>query len=87
MAALEGLRVVAADTHLTEAHGLWTERAPSKYKDRVRRNLHATFWFEKNNLATLYPKPLDTVAEKMSTLSPEVQRKVPGENAQKLYRP
>jgi predicted TIM-barrel fold metal-dependent hydrolase len=34
----------------------------------------------------LYPKPLDTVAEKMSTLTPEVQRKVLGENAAKLYR-
>ena len=34
----------------------------------------------------LYPKPLDTVAEKMSTLRPEVQRKILGENAAKLYR-
>ena len=34
----------------------------------------------------LYPKPLETVAEKMSTLSPEVQRKILGENATKLYR-
>ena len=29
----------------------------------------------------LYPKPLDTVADKMSTLTPEVQRKILGENA------
>jgi predicted TIM-barrel fold metal-dependent hydrolase len=34
----------------------------------------------------LYPKPLDTVAEKMSTLTPEVQRKILGENAARLYR-
>ena len=33
--ALEGLRVIDADTHLTEAHDLWTSRAPSKYADRV----------------------------------------------------
>ena len=33
--ALEGLRVIDADTHLTEAHDLWTSRAPAKYKDRV----------------------------------------------------
>ena len=33
--ALEGLRVIDADTHLTEAHDLWTKRAPAKYKDRV----------------------------------------------------
>ena len=34
----------------------------------------------------LYPKPLDTVAEKMSTLAPEDQRKILGENAATLYR-
>ena len=34
----------------------------------------------------LYPKPLDTVAEKMSVLAPDVQRKILGENAAKLYR-
>ncbi len=33
--ALEGLRVVDADTHLTEAHDLWTKRAPAAYRDRV----------------------------------------------------
>ena len=77
---------------------------PSEY---FRRNLYATFWFEKNNVPALiasvgednvlfetdfphptclYPKPLDTVAEKMSTLAPSVQRKILGENAAKLYR-
>ncbi len=34
----------------------------------------------------LYPKPLDTIAERMSTLRPETRRKVLGENAAKLYR-
>jgi uncharacterized protein len=34
----------------------------------------------------LYPKPLDTVADKMSVLTPKVQRKILGENAAKLYR-
>jgi uncharacterized protein len=77
---------------------------PSEY---FRRNLYATFWFEKNNVPALiaavgednvlfetdfphptclYPKPLETVAAKMSTLSPAVQRKVLGENAASLYR-
>src|SRR5258708_24425593 len=32
--AIEGLRVIDADTHLTEAHDLWTKRAPAKYADR-----------------------------------------------------
>ncbi|HMG40210.1 MAG TPA: amidohydrolase family protein [Acidimicrobiales bacterium] len=34
----------------------------------------------------MYPNPLETVAEKMATLSPEAQRKIMGENARKLYR-
>jgi predicted TIM-barrel fold metal-dependent hydrolase len=34
----------------------------------------------------LYPGPLETVAEKMSTLRPETRRKIMGENAAKLYR-
>ena len=77
---------------------------PSEY---FKRNLFATFCFEKNNLPNLiesvgadsilfetdfphptclYPKPLETVAEKMSTLEPSAQRKILGENAAKLYR-
>jgi predicted TIM-barrel fold metal-dependent hydrolase len=34
----------------------------------------------------LYPKPLDTVAEKMATLTPSARRKILSENAAKLYR-
>jgi len=77
---------------------------PSEY---FKRQLFATFWFEKNNVPALiasvgednvlfetdfphptclYPKPLETVADKMSALTPAVQRKVLGENAAKLYR-
>jgi predicted TIM-barrel fold metal-dependent hydrolase len=33
----EDVRVIDADTHLTEAHDLWVKRAPAKYKDRVPR--------------------------------------------------
>lgn len=33
--ALEGLRVVDADTHLTERHDLWTSRAPAALRYRV----------------------------------------------------
>jgi uncharacterized protein len=32
---LSTLKVVDADTHLTEPHDLWTSRAPAAYKDRV----------------------------------------------------
>jgi predicted TIM-barrel fold metal-dependent hydrolase len=34
----------------------------------------------------LYPSPLDTVKQKMSTLPVETQKKIYGENARKLYR-
>jgi predicted TIM-barrel fold metal-dependent hydrolase len=33
--ALDGVKVVDADTHLTEQHDLWTSRAPAALKDRV----------------------------------------------------
>ena len=32
---LDPIRVIDADTHLTERHDLWTKRAPAAYKDRV----------------------------------------------------
>jgi predicted TIM-barrel fold metal-dependent hydrolase len=32
---LDPVRVIDADTHLTERHDLWTKRAPAAYKDRV----------------------------------------------------
>jgi predicted TIM-barrel fold metal-dependent hydrolase len=35
VAAFDGIKVIDADTHLTERHDLWTMRAPSAYKDRV----------------------------------------------------
>jgi hypothetical protein len=31
----KGLKLIDADSHLTEAAGLWTARAPAKYRDRV----------------------------------------------------
>ena len=34
----------------------------------------------------MYPIPIETVARKMATLSPEAQRTIMGENARKLYR-
>lgn len=33
----QDVRVVDADTHLTEAHDLWTSRAPAAFRDRVPR--------------------------------------------------
>jgi len=34
----------------------------------------------------LYPAPLEIVADKMKTISPQAQRKIMGENGKKLYR-
>jgi predicted TIM-barrel fold metal-dependent hydrolase len=34
---LEGIKVVDADTHLSEAHDLWTSRAPARLRNRVPR--------------------------------------------------
>jgi len=34
---LDDVKVVDADSHLTEAHDLWTKRAPAGYEDRVPR--------------------------------------------------
>src|ERR1700722_13318445 len=33
----DDIRVVDADTHLTEAHDLWVKRAPAAFRDRVPR--------------------------------------------------
>jgi predicted TIM-barrel fold metal-dependent hydrolase len=33
----QDVQVIDADTHLTEAHDLWTRRAPAAYQDRVPR--------------------------------------------------
>ena len=35
--ALDDVKVVDADSHLTERHDLWTKRAPAGYEDRVPR--------------------------------------------------
>jgi predicted TIM-barrel fold metal-dependent hydrolase len=77
--------------------------SPSEY---FRRQIYATTWFERTNLAQLvatvgednimfetdfphptclYPDPLKTAADNMRELSPEVRRKILGENGAKLY--
>jgi predicted TIM-barrel fold metal-dependent hydrolase len=35
--SLDPVKVIDADTHLTERHDLWTKRAPAAFKDRVPR--------------------------------------------------
>ena len=38
-AVMQGIRVVDADTHISEVGDLWTSRAPAKYKDRVPQRM------------------------------------------------
>jgi hypothetical protein len=45
---LRGIRVIDADTHISEWGDLWTSRAPAKYKDRVpqRKTVDGTYsWY------------------------------------------
>jgi len=35
VARFAGLKLIDADSHITEPEDLWTSRAPEKYKDRV----------------------------------------------------
>jgi uncharacterized protein len=37
---LDQVKVIDADTHMTEQHDLWTKRAPAKWKDRVPHVTH-----------------------------------------------
>lgn len=64
------VKVVDADTHLTERHDLWTSRAPAGLQDRMPH---------------VYPDPLTSAQENMRELSPEVRNKILGGNAAKLY--
>jgi predicted TIM-barrel fold metal-dependent hydrolase len=34
---IQGIKIIDADTHLSEPHDLWTSRAPARLKDRVPR--------------------------------------------------
>ncbi len=66
----------------------WFEKNRNKLPDLIEAVGEDRILFETDfpHPTCMYPKPLETVAEKMATLSPEVQRKIMGENARKLYR-
>ena len=97
----------ALDYEMSENAPKQLERMSMLPSEYFKRNLYATFWFEKNNLPALidsvgedsilfetdfphptclYPKPLDTVAEKMATLSPRCNARSWERTRQKLYR-
>jgi predicted TIM-barrel fold metal-dependent hydrolase len=66
----------------------WFEKNRNKLPDLVEAVGEDNILFETDfpHPTCMYPKPLETVAEKMATLSPAAQRKILGENARKLYR-
>jgi predicted TIM-barrel fold metal-dependent hydrolase len=66
----------------------WFEKNRNKLPELVEAVGEDNILFETDfpHPTCMYPKPLEAVAEKMATLSPEAQRKILGENARKLYR-
>ena len=66
----------------------WFEKNGNKLPDLVEAVGEDNILFETDfpHPTCLYPKPLETVQDKMATLSPEARAKILGENARKLYR-
>jgi predicted TIM-barrel fold metal-dependent hydrolase len=66
----------------------WFENNRNKLPDLVDAVGEDNILFETDypHPTCLYPDPLETVENKMATLTPEVQRKIIGENARALYR-
>ena len=66
----------------------WFENNRNKLPDLIEAVGEDNILFETDfpHPTCLYPNPLQSVEAKMETLSPEVRRKIFGENARKLYR-
>jgi predicted TIM-barrel fold metal-dependent hydrolase len=66
----------------------WFERNRNKLPELIEAVGEDNILFETDfpHPTCLYPKPLETVAPKLATLSPEARAKILGENARKLYR-
>jgi predicted TIM-barrel fold metal-dependent hydrolase len=66
----------------------WFEKAQGDLPGLIARVGEDNVLFETDfpHPTCLYPKPLDSIADKMATLSPTARRKILGENAAKLYR-
>jgi uncharacterized protein len=66
----------------------WFENNRNKLPDLIDAVGEDSILFETDfpHPTCLYPNPLASVEAKMATLAPEVQKKIYGENARKLYR-
>ena len=66
----------------------WFENARNKLPDLIEAVGEDSILFETDfpHPTCLYPNPLEAVEAKMATLTPEIRKKIYGENARKLYR-
>ena len=66
----------------------WFENNRNKLPDLIDAVGEDSILFETDfpHPTCLYPNPLASVEAKMATLAPEIQKKILGENARKLYR-
>jgi uncharacterized protein len=66
----------------------WFENNRNKLPDLIEAVGEDNILFETDfpHPTCMYPSPLQTVADKMTTLPEETRRKIMGENARKLYR-
>jgi predicted TIM-barrel fold metal-dependent hydrolase len=66
----------------------WFEKNRNKLPELIEAVGEDNILFETDfpHPTCLYPKPLEAVASKMATLSPEARAKILGENARRLYR-
>ncbi len=66
----------------------WFEQNRNKLPDLIEAVGEDNILFETDfpHPTCMYPAPLQTVAAKMATISPEAKRKIMGENARQLYR-
>jgi uncharacterized protein len=66
----------------------WFEKNRNKLPDLIEAVGEDNILFETDfpHPTCMYPSPLESVAEKMTTLPPETRRKIMGENARKLYQ-
>jgi uncharacterized protein len=66
----------------------WFEKNRNKLPELIEAVGEDNILFETDfpHPTCMYPSPLESVAEKMTTLPPETRRKIMGENARKLYR-
>ena len=86
---LEGLSMRPSEYFRRQIYATyWFEQGHGRIADLVATVGEDNVLFETDfpHPTCLYPDPLQTIEDKIRPLRPEVQRKVLGENAARLYR-